>query len=621
MNQLPASPRPRRLLRNSRACDFCHKRRIKCQKIQLDPTGRCQNCAEFDISCTYLRPLRRGRSSQNPAGPGDRLDDIGHGIASEEAGRVHPEVPSTCQPPQIGGDDRIDLADAGSSSATNERRSELLSPAWQGFARTSTPVIRRLLAAYHKTVYPIFPYFDPVRLDQRLETLEHSRNRPFFCSVMAACALASARVRDGAPTSASHGGRDGQDDVPVSVGLMPPAQMFFAAAEEALPAPKDLLQCRDFDYLRGFALLALASLQDARIGAMQMYIGHYFTMLAVNQWHDEANWPGGLLPTEREERRRLYWSFYTLDVYSSIVWDGCIHFQESHAKVEYPTGRNCNETESAPLDRTHWIVGWNFTTDLYRILEHNLSRLRTRSSRFYLMAGESVSTLTLNMSSQDRVNELYMALPPIFKQLRPCTGDPAKDIYGFQAANIQASMALLKMVALSLEADPDAERKCSVVSDILATFHQVPKPYLRAISAPLIYHIGGIGSILGSVMEGPLSESSCCVVRDLLLSMAELLESLEACLHRSGGAGQRLRGLVARIEEYMGSRGGGRATQTQHAADFSASVSREDTSNKSSWDEAAALPDPDLSGQFQLPDELLQDWTWPFAMSNTYLSF
>ncbi|KAJ4416439.1 hypothetical protein N0V85_002273 [Neurospora sp. IMI 360204] len=366
---------------------------------------------------------------------------------------------------------------------------------------------------------------------------------------MAACALASARVRDGAPS----GGQD-------VVGIMP-AQMFFAAAEEALP--KDLLQCQDFDYLRGLALLALASLQDARIGAMQMYIGHYFTMLAINQWHDESNWPTGLHPTEREE------------------------------------------------------LGWNFTTDLYRILEHNLSRLRTRSSRFHLVA-ESVSTPSLNVSSQDRVNELYMTLPPIFKQLQPATGDPAKDIYGFQAANIQATMALLKMVSLSLEADLDVERKCSVVSDILATFHQVPKPYLRAISAPLIYHIGGIGTILGSVMEGPLSESSCCVVRDLLLSMAVLLESLEACLHRSGGAGQRLRSLVARIEEYIGSRGGGRATQAQqHPADISASDFREGTS-KNSWDETAV---PDLSAQFQLPDELLQDWTWPFAMSNSYLSF
>lgn len=108
---------------------------------------------------------------------------------------------------------------------------------------------------------------------------------------MAACALASARLRDGALGSQQDG-----------LLRMPP-EAFFAAAEEALP--KDLLQCQDFDYLRGYALLALASIQDAKIGAMQMYIGHYFTILSINQWHDESNWPTGLQPVEIEERRRL----------------------------------------------------------------------------------------------------------------------------------------------------------------------------------------------------------------------------------------------------------------------------------------------------------------------------
>jgi hypothetical protein len=36
-----------------------------------------------------------------------------------------------------------------------------------------------------------------------------------------------------------------------------------------------------------------------------MYIGHYFTILAVNQWHDESNWPEHSQLSEMEERRRL----------------------------------------------------------------------------------------------------------------------------------------------------------------------------------------------------------------------------------------------------------------------------------------------------------------------------
>lgn len=315
-------------------------------------------------------------------------------------------------------------------------------------------------------------------------------------------------------------------------------------------------------------------------------------------------------------RHTQYWSMYTLDVYSSIVWDGCIHYQESHARVEYPSGRSDTENHD-PNDAIHWITGWNFTTDLYRILEHNLTRLRSRSSKFSLV-GDMASSVSLPLASQHRVAEMYSALPRAFKQLQPATGDPARDIYGFQAANIQATMALLRMVYLSLEGSgADLDTKCSVVSEVLATFHQVPKPYLRAISTPLIYHIGGIGIILGSVMEGPLSESSCRRVRDLLLSMADLLEGLESFLYRNAGAGRKLRDLVARLEEYMEDRGDQRFLQSQ-GGDESAGPSFQDAPPSNGWGEAM----PDLSPQFQLPDDLLlRDWTWPFAISDSSLSF
>ncbi len=151
-----------------------------------------------------------------------------------------------------------------------------------------------------------FPFFDPIRLERRLETLEHSRNRAFFCSIMAACALASARLRDGALPLSQRGSED--------AAVMSP-ELFFAAAEEALPT--NILPCRDFDCLRGYALLALASLQDVKIRAMQMYIGHYFTMLAINRWHDEWNWPEDMDASEKEERRRLVSQHMQLQVQMS----------------------------------------------------------------------------------------------------------------------------------------------------------------------------------------------------------------------------------------------------------------------------------------------------------------
>ncbi|KIH91278.1 hypothetical protein SPBR_01374 [Sporothrix brasiliensis 5110] len=609
-----SSTRPQRLLRISKACDFCHKRRIKCQDNPGDTRGRCRNCAEFDIPCTYARPSRRGRGSPQPSRPASATSS-GLSIAASSLadGKPVPHHPPSHQPPPSQplpqphrpaqsamlspSAPRVTMSERTTSTSygaddqgpvANER----LSSTWQAFAHTSTPTLKRLVTVYHETVFPIFPFFDPVRLQRRLDQLEHVSNRAFFCSVMAACALASARARDGALSSSTSGGGISASPGSAASGTsieMPP-EMFYAAAEEALP--KDILQCRDFDYLRALALLSIASIQDAKIAVMQKYIGHYFTLLAINQWHDEANWSPGLTPTEIEERRRLYWSTYTLDVFTAIIWDGCIHFQESHAKVEYPTGvtedRNGQPTvpnpaslsntanvdsstrptngptdspssssmlpgivtATSPLpDAGSWMIGWNYTTDLYRILEHNLNKLRSRSSKFNLL-GETTTPGSFRVSSQDRVSELYAALPNAFKTLQPATGDPARDIFGFQAANIQATMALLEMVHLSLEVDVDVERKCSVVHNVLQTFHQVPKAYMRAISTPLIYHIGGIGVILGSVMEGPLSESAYRLVRDLLLSMAMLLESLEAFLHRGAGAGARLRSLVARLEGF-----------------------------------------------------------------------
>lgn len=290
-----------------------------------------------------------------------------------------------------------------------------------------------------------------------------------------------------------------------------------------------------------------------------------------------------------------YWSIYTLDIYSAIVWNGSFHFQEAHSRVEYPRGT----TSSQPSD-SDWIVGWNFTTDLYRILEHAVTRLRTRHSRFNLFADESPSGTATNSAIMQKVDSLYSALPPSFKEFKPATGHLETDIYGFQAANIQATLALLRMVLFSLEVDPDIEKKCAVASDVLKTFHHVPRAFQRAISTPLIYHIAGIGNILDSVMEGPLSEVSYKRVRGVLMSMASLVESLEDVLKRRAGAGKSLRELVERIDGYMTSRRGMRHDGHTETRSEGLEVMGIEAGE---IDEFSAL--------FQIPDELLQDWNWP----------
>lgn len=302
---------------------------------------------------------------------------------------------------------------------------------------------------------------------------------------------------------------------------------------------------------------------------------------------------------------------YTLDVYSSIVWNSCPHFHEAHARVDYPTGSEGRPEDPGPdVDQSlHWIVGWNFTTDLYRILEHAVSKLRTRGSRFNFMQDEPRALSSHGASVLQRVQDRYDMLPAPFREQREATGVPDADIYGFQMANIQATLALLQIVLFSLDGNCDLNRKCTVARNVLRTFRQVPTPFLRAISTPLIYHLGGIGTILGSVVEGPLSETSYQQVRELLLDMASLLGSLEASLHRSAGTDRQLRALVDRIDEYMRTRPEEQPEPAQDVPPL-AEACLQGGDGGSAQDE--------LPPRFQLPDELLQDWTWPYDFSQAY---
>jgi hypothetical protein len=94
------------------------------------------------------------------------------------------------------------------------------------------------------------------------------------------------------------------------------------------------------------------------------------------------------------------------------------------------------------------------------------------------------------------------------------------------------------------------EDRCKIASEVIDAFTHIPVEYLRAISSPLLHHLAGIGSILGSVFEEPLSEHAYEQVRVVLLALAQLLENLEHGIHATKSA-QRLRDLVAQIDNYM----------------------------------------------------------------------
>ncbi|KGO41054.1 Transcription factor, fungi [Penicillium expansum] len=611
--------------------------------------------AYFDVPCTFDRPAKRRGVKAGTRASMRETSLIGTPApdnilpvppAAQATGRMSNSSASrssyyteSAHRPSLTGDPWSTFNTGGVATEGYDDDGALRN-SWNAFAIASDRQIRNLVQVYFEIVYPIFPLFHKQSFIERVHNQEHLRNPGLFATTMAVCALVSGRARDGALfTNRWH--RDELVD--------PPSEAFYAAAKDSIP--RDLAAARGINYMRACAILAIVSIQNGQIKNMQKYSGMYHTLTSMEGLHDEKLWPKNLTAIETEERRRLFWSIYTLDIYSTIVWGGVIRYREAHSLVRYPSevddefitphgyGLPPVSPESAvsPDDVTvvsrqpvAWLRGWNFTTDLYRILEYVVDGNRRRFSSangtsqvWSLFTPASMSEPAV----MERVLSMYAALPSQFKETPPTTGDMSKDLFGFQSANIQATLQLLRMVLLSAE-ELGVDRKCDVAGELLSVFSKVPVEYLNAISSPLLHHLGGIGYILGSVMEGSLSEASYQRVRTLLLEMADLLGRLETGLQRTAGASQRLRSQVDRIDGYMRtSRLHNLAAQHQRPQHSSIPI---DTKREIPIQPTAYIPPsgpvptvgpPTAMGeqmmQFQLPPELLSDWPWPLDGAHT----
>jgi hypothetical protein len=140
---------------------------------------------------------------------------------------------------------------------------------------------------------------------------------------------------------------------------------------------------------------------------------------------------------------------YTLEIYTSIVWNGVTRVREQQINVAYTAElddecfsdrgynpRNASTTEigQTPGSRwgdvgtSSWICGWNFTTDLYRIMEHVVTNFRGRHRHRHTFLSELFVKQNMPPESaiRERVMQLYSNLPSCFKECPQITCDPAR---------------------------------------------------------------------------------------------------------------------------------------------------------------------------------------------------
>jgi len=455
---------------------------------------------------------------------------------------------------------------------------------------------------------------------RRVARAEYATDQALFAALMALCSLSSARVRDGALAS---------DFWNLEELRKPTPEDFFKAAEEAMP--KDLKSVQNLDYIRACALLAISSLQIGYIRSMHFYLGTYNMMVKMDGLHSESNWPPGISAIEREERRRLYWSMYTLEVFSSAVFGSIVSWKEAQSNVSYPmesedeftweltTSIDERRQSLTQQSNVSWLRGWNFTTDMYRILEYAIDRSRPR--QLSVSGDYSFESVLDDRSLQQSslltsIETKYASLPDCFKQPESINAEKKMDPYGFQAANIAATIQLLRMTLFSAD-DGLVEEKCRIVTELLDSFSQIPIEYLRAISTPLLHHLAGIGTILSPVFKRFLSSSTYRQVRSVLLALADFLTNLEVGMFTStsteGSASQRLRSHVARLDESVNLHDR-RQLQTEGQPLSPINEPGEDN---------LAFPASvqSFSPEFLLPNDLLDEWSWAFDFAQAGQNF
>lgn len=192
---------------------------------------------------------------------------------------------------------------------------------------------------------------------------------------------------------------------------------------------------------------------------------------------------------------------YAMDVFTSIIWGGVIRCREAQSSVQYPAEMDDEFIFDEPDDLLHanqqldgqlsFMKGWNFTTDLYRTLEHATERFRRRRAGGSTnVLGNLLEQSATSLSSEtilDLVEVMYSNLHPRFKETHQ-SGDPVQDRLNIQTANIIATTQLLRMVVLGGELEEaSSEKRCQVASELLDAFSTIPARHLRAISAPLVF--------------------------------------------------------------------------------------------------------------------------------------
>lgn len=416
-----------------------------------------------------------------------------------------------------------------------------------------------------------------------------------YARLMAICALSGYRIDHGTNTAPSNIAKR------INPGLY---------LEHALEATRtDAATPRDIRYHQAIGLICMTAMEVGNAFLVQRYLGIYHAAVAEQGLSDERRWPSDMCPIERDERRRLYWHMYRLEVHMAMVMGHVVRCPELQSLVAYPQSE---EDDSAPGD-FEWLSGWNFVTDLYRGLEHLLAKLRLRLLSNPQLRPHSVLSTTF-LTDYDHEKDIlapltstYKSLPERFKTAAPLSPSNINaNRCGYQTANIVCTYLLLKMVSYSWSC-ATFKQACDTALELVDQITSIPIEYLKSMSLGMVQELSGFGYILSNFVGKDLPESGYQDLKNAMLCMAEFLESLKSNMIHAKRASAQLREYVSKIDQLLADV---RTTANETPA---AQISSEVATNQVSYS-----LDPDIGSLLGYTSGLPWPDDWIFASQDTF---
>jgi hypothetical protein len=267
---------------------------------------------------------------------------------------------------------------------------------------------------------------------------------------------------------------------------IPESTRYFQEAVSRIPSC--ITRPNDLDHLRSFGLLVVYSLRCNNHDDLARYLAPCHAAIAQRSFHNESCWPSDIPLPEVDDRRRLFWCIYRLEVHSSCVLGHAVRMPESQIWVLYPriiAGMN-SETRA-------WTAGWDYITDLFRLLEYAIFSLHgCKSRRAFLTAlcdRPSPETLI------DSLAQLKRGRPRILLSLAEPDGCIASKRCSYMPVQIACTENLITVTALLYCQAPTSE-VIAVDETFITEVSTAPLIMFKVASSQIVHQLLGVGHML-----------------------------------------------------------------------------------------------------------------------------